>query len=236
LEKGNLPGVKDTELKLDVTLAELYSGSEKATSYRRRVVCRGCGKNPDLDRCDGCNKCPNEIRMVQRQMGNMIIQQQEEVPSKEKCKYEAKKFEPHVERGMKDGDTITFAVAGTQKPGHIPGDVIYKLKQKKNKEFERKVNDLHYKLNISLKEALLGFTRKIKHLDGHTVELSTTDITKPEQVFAIDGEGMPHRDDPSTFGRLYVKITIDFPTKLSAKQKELVNQLSEHSTTKHDEF
>jgi len=235
-EKGNLPGVKDTELKLDVTLTELYSGAEKTTSYRRRIVCRGCGKNPDLDRCQSCNKCPNEVRMVQRQMGHMIIQQQEEVASKEKCKYEAKKFEPMIEKGMKDGDSITFAVSGTQKPGHVPGDVIYKIKQKKNKEFERKLNDLHMKMKISLKEALLGFSRKIKHLDDHYVEFSTTDVTFPEQVYAIEGEGMPLRDDSSSFGKLYIKIEIEFPTKLSAKQKELVNQLSEHSTSKHDEF
>merc|ERR1719376_32288 len=154
----------------------------------------------------------------------MIIQQQEEVPSKEKCKYEKKEFDPMVERGMKDGDAITFSHEGDQKPGYIPGDVVYKIRMKKDPRFERHNNDLHFKMTISLKEALLGFKKTIKHLDGHKVELSTTDITKPGQVYAIEGEGMPLRDTPSEFGKLYVITTVMFPDTLTDKQRQLVEQ------------
>ncbi|MEC8580672.1 MAG: cytochrome c oxidase assembly protein, partial [Pseudomonadota bacterium] len=44
---------------------------------------------------------PNEVRMVQRQMGpGMIVQQEEEVQSKEKCKNEQATLKANVERGM----------------------------------------------------------------------------------------------------------------------------------------
>eukprot|EP00397_Hematodinium_sp_SG-2012_P005996 GEMP01006022.1.p1 GENE.GEMP01006022.1~~GEMP01006022.1.p1 ORF type:complete len:470 (+),score=90.43 GEMP01006022.1:456-1865(+) len=222
MEKGNMPEGQDTEVTLKVTLTELYTGAEKGKTLRRRVVCRGCGGNPNMDRCRDCGQCPNEKRLVQRQMGHMIIQQQEEVASKEKCKQEATQMEPHIERGMKDGDVITFPNMGEQRPGVIPGDVIFKLKQQKDTRFERTGYDLHYKLDISLKEALLGFKRTIKHLDGHTVEFSTDDVTFHGQVYKIDGEGMPHRDDPSTFGKLFLKSTVEFPSKFTADQKKAI--------------
>jgi len=222
MEKGNMNELRDTESKLEVTLADLYKGIQKSASIRRRVVCRGCGKNPNLPRCDSCNRCPNEVKLVQRQMGHMIIQQQEEVPSKEKCKYEKKEFDLQVERGMKEGEMITFANAGEQKPGYVPGDVIYKLKTKKDDKFTRYANDLHVQMTITLKEALLGFSKTLKHLDGHIVKISSDQITKPNHIFVIEGEGMPVREDPSEFGKLRVIISVDFPNALTSGQKEVI--------------
>jgi len=58
--------------------------------------------------------------------------------------------------------------------------------------FERKGNDLKIRQKITLKEALLGFTREIKHLDGHFVFVDRTDkVTKPGLMERFKGEGMP---------------------------------------------
>lgn len=66
--------------------------------------------------------------------------------------------------------------------------------------------------------------RKITHLDKHTVELSSGDVTKPYQVFKISGEGMPYRDDPTQFGDLYVKMEVEMPKKLTKQQRDLFEQ------------
>jgi len=198
----------------------------KDKQLQRRIVCRQCGANPELDRCKGCGKCPAEKKLVQRQMGHMIIQQEEVVQSKEKCKNEKLNLKPQVERGMKDGETITFPNMGEQKPGVVPGNVVFTVKMTKHAEFQRAGHDLHMKLEISLQEALLGFNRTIKHLDDHTAELSTTDMTAHNQVYKIEGEGMPHRDDPSTFGALFVTIAVKFPDqKLTEDERSLLHKL-----------
>jgi len=41
--------------------------------------------------------------------------------------------------------------------------------------FERKQNDLKIKIDISLREALLGFEKVISHLDGHLVTIDRID-------------------------------------------------------------
>ena len=55
-------------------------------------------------------------------------------------------------------------------------------------------------VNISLKEALLGFKKKIKHLDNHFVKIDKVTITKPGilvlltylgEIEMIHGEGRP---------------------------------------------
>lgn len=112
-----------------------------------------------------------------------------------------------------------------QSPGQLPGDVIVQLKMRKHQKFNRQGNDLHMTIKISLKEALLGFKRKISHLDGHAVELEVQQPSVAYQVFRIENEGMPHKDDPTLFGHLFVKVEVAMPKRLSSDQKALVEKL-----------
>jgi DnaJ-class molecular chaperone len=78
-----------------------------------------------------------------------------------------------VEKGMADGDTIVFAKEGEQIPDMIPGDVIFTIKQTPHNKFKRVGDNLYVDLDITLEEALLGFKKRINHLDGHLVEISS---------------------------------------------------------------
>merc|ERR1712187_939817 len=151
--------------------------------------------------------------------GPFMTQQQQEVPSKQKCKQTDANVEMTIEKGMFDGDTLTFPRMADERPGMLPGSVILKLKMEKHRKFVRRGNDLHMEMKVSLREALLGWSQTIRHIDGHTVELSSSDVTKHLQVFMIEGEGMPLRDDPSSFGNLYVKVKVTFPASLTKKQR-----------------
>lgn len=126
---------------------------------------------------------------------------------------------------MTSGDTVTFPRMAEERPGMLPGSVILKLKAKKHPKFQRNGNDLHTELTISLREFLLGWSRTITHLDGHTVEVKQTDVTKHLQVVRMRGEGMPLRDDPASFGDLHVKVSVEFPKTLTAAQKDAIAQV-----------
>jgi len=73
--------------------------------------------------------------------------------------------------------------------------------------------------HISLLEALVGFKRTIKHLDGHEVIISNNKVTHPNEIMKVKEEGMPKHDNASDRGDLYVKFIIDFPISLSADQR-----------------
>ena len=57
------------------------------------------------------------------------------------------------------------------------------------------------------------------------VKFETTDPTAPFQVFKVRNEGMPHKDDPTQFGHLFLKVEVEVPKRLTQKQKELVAQM-----------
>lgn len=235
--KGELPKGKDMQLTIPTTLEELYSGRIRTEHIRRRIICRGCDKDPNNPKCRGCGKCPNEIKMVNQMVGpGMFIQQQQEVPSKHRCKIDNTPLRVEIERGMRNEDTVEFKHMAEQTPGKLPGDVICVLECKKHDKFSRQGNNLHMDIKITLKEALLGFERTIYHLDGHTVELSTTTPTSPFQVFQIKEEGMPFRDDNTQYGHLYVKAEVVMPTRLTSAQKSLVEELFKNERKQKEEL
>merc|ERR1719356_699244 len=84
MTKGEVQKGDDVGSNLQVSLEDLYNSGVSKAQINRRVVCRGCRARPDSPKCKGCNRCPNEVRTVNRQVGpGMFMQQQEEVQSKE---------------------------------------------------------------------------------------------------------------------------------------------------------
>ena len=71
-------------------------------------------------------------------------------------------------------------------------------------------------IHIDLREALLGFERTLKHLDGHEVHIDRRDkVTKPGLMERFKGEGMPVFEQYSEVGDLMVTFIVDLPDKLS---------------------
>lgn len=218
----------DASVSHTVTLEDIYNGNALEMHINRRVVCRGCAseKGKGKPKCAACGKCPDEVKMVQKMMGpGMVVQQEERVPSKEKCKVEDTALTTMVERGIAEGAEIKFPRKSEQSPGQVPGDVVMTLKTKKHAVFKREGNDLHMTMTISLKEALLGFSKTVQHLDTHEVEVETDKITRPHSVKRIKGEGMPIHNFPSDFGDLHVKFVVDMPRQLTAEQAEAIKNL-----------
>ena len=78
---------------------------------------------------------------------------------------------------------------------------------------------------ISLNKALLGFSLKLRHLDGHEVLVSAPGVCTPGQVLTIPHEGLPVHGVPSEFGELRVTLLIDFPSELTPAERVTVRDL-----------
>ena len=105
------------------------------------------------------------------------------------------------------------------------GAVVFKVTQLNHSKYERKGNDLKTRVNITLKEALLGFTREIDHLDDHKVYINREGkTTKPGLMERFKGEGMPVFEHYGDFGDLLVTYIVDMPETLDSNQIALFKQ------------
>lgn len=229
---------------LPVTLEELYNGATKEFTINRNVICpqcRGSGsKDGSLKVCKFCNG--KGVRMqtmsmgigfnVQMQVpcdrcggkgktsaGNCVLCHGERVVPKSKT------LNIVIERGMEDGREIVFQRESEQHPDYIPGDVVFNLRLQNHPIFKRVGSNLYSDLNLSLKDAILGFKKQIRHLDDHYVQIESNSIVQPFSVKIIKEEGMPMHNFPSQKGDLHVKFIIKLPTKLNEKDKEILKKL-----------
>lgn len=140
---------------------------------------------------------------------------------------ETKLLEINVEKGMSDADTILFEKQGEQVPDQARGDLVFSIRQRPHNRFKRVGNNLFMDLTISLEESLLGFRRTITHLDNHQFEVKSShnEIIQPDQWTVINGKGMPHRDDPSSFGNLHLKMKVVLPKTMTPTQVEQIKQI-----------
>jgi len=156
-----------------------------------KMACRMCGGQGEMmnpaDRCVQCN-------------GDKVVP-------------EAKVLEVHIDKGMKNGQNITFSGESNQEPGVKAGDVVIQLHEKKHSVFKRRGDDLLMEIEIELVEALCGFRRVVKQLDGRQLVVTSLpgEVLADNDLRLIRGEGMPVYRDPYTRGNLYIKFSVNFP-------------------------
>lgn len=133
---------------------------------------------------------------------------------------DSKIVEINVKPGWKAGTKITFPKEGDEKPGVIPGDIIFVIAEKPHARFKRNGNDLTYKHSITLKQALLGFTMEVETLDNRILKIGINKIVNPGYIHKIQNEGMPISKGGK--GNLLIEFDIIFPNRLTETQKKNV--------------
>ncbi|GAY44665.1 hypothetical protein CUMW_083600 [Citrus unshiu] len=130
-----------------------------------------------------CN-CRNEV--YHKQIGPGMFQQMTEQVC-EQCqnvKYEREGYfvTVDIEKGVQDGQEVVFCEDGEPIIDGEPGDLKFPIHKAPHDCFRREGNNLHATVSITLVQAVVGFEKTIKHLDGHLVDISTKGITKPKEV------------------------------------------------------
>lgn len=219
---------------LNVSLEDLYKGKTSRLQLSKRVVCTNCKGTGSKDgishQCTSCNGAGVKIKSQRIGLG-MIQQMQIQCPEcngfgskiseKDRCKKckgektvrEQKMLEVHIEKGMREGQRITFHGEADEEPGVETGDVIIVLQQREHELFQRQGDDLVIIKKISLCEALCGFQFVIKHLDGTdlVIESPPGDVLEPDCIRGVRGQGMPIPRHPDMRGNLFVRFEVEFP-------------------------
>ncbi|KAF3902219.1 hypothetical protein ABW21_db0209182 [Orbilia brochopaga] len=230
-----------------VSLEDLYKGKTSKLALQKTVICSKCngigGKEGSVTKCKGCNGMG--MKTMMRQMGPMIQRfqtvcpdcngEKEIIKEKDRCKvcqgkktvFERKVIHVPVDKGMKDGQRITFQGEGDAGPDIIPGDVIFVIEQKPHARFQRKDDNLFYKAEIDLLTALAGGSIAIEHLDERWLQVAILpgEVISPGELKVVREQGMPsyrHHDH----GDLFIQFEIKFPEKNFAPP-ELLEKLAE---------
>lgn len=109
------------------------------------------------------------------------------------------------------------------------GDLIVITHIKKHEFFEREKADVILHLPISFDEAALGANIVIPAPDGSKMKLHIPAGTQEGAMFRIKGKGAP-RLKGTTCGDLKVKVSICVPKKLSATQKQALQDFADCCT------
>ena len=133
---------------------------------------------------------------------------------------ETRRMEVKIPPGVRTGSKVRVANAGPQST-----DLYLIVDVANDPRFERDGNDLHTNASVDAFTAMLGGEAEVETMLGK-VKLTIPAGTQPEQVFRLAGRGMPQLKNPKVKGDLFVRLKVQIPRELSAKQRKLLEEAS----------
>lgn len=235
----------DLRYDIEVTLEEAFHGKNAEITVevsQKCDPCDGSGAEPGTG-ARRCNLCGGHGK-VRAQQGFFMVERtcptchgRGEVIEKpcRFCRGEGRvdldqTLEVAIPAGVDNGTRIRLAGKGEAGPfGAPPGDLYIFLHVKRHRVFEREGTTLLTRAPISFTTAALGGEIEIPGLDGkrHAVEIPAG-IQSGKQPHKR-GAGMPVLQGRG-MGDLVVEVMVETPTRLSARQKELLREFQATET------
>ena len=186
---------QDLEYPVEVSLEEAYRGTMRMLEMQGEEPCPTC-------KGKGCRTCGG-AGTVRR----------------------SRRLEVKIPQGVREGSRVR--IAGKGGPGQMggeAGDLYLLISVKPDDRFQRTEDDLHVDVPVLLTDAILGGVVEVPTLEGKKLALKLPPETQNGKVFRLAGQGMPRLGN-NTKGDLYAKVKVVLPTRISAKEKELFQQL-----------
>lgn len=232
---------RDISIDLDLDFSESIFGTEKNIKISKNSKCKVCnatgGKTgTSMEKCRLCNGL-GKVREAKRTILGSIITERVcdtcsgtgQVP-KEKCSSchgegihrKEETLSVKIPADIDDGETIRLSGAGEAIKNGLSGDLYIRLHVKRDNLFKKEGKNLITELNIKLTDAILGAKYNLKTLDG-VIELKVPEGAEFGQILRIRGKGVPISSEKR--GDLLVKLNIKIPSKLSGKERKIIEEL-----------
>jgi molecular chaperone DnaJ len=131
-----------------------------------------------------------------------------------------------IPAGVDEGDRIRLSGEGEAGVNNGPsGDLYVVIHLAQHSVFQRDHNDLHCEMPISFTTAALGGEIEIPTLDGHA-KIRIPAETQSGKVFRLRAKGIKGVRS-TTPGDLLCHVVVETPVKLTARQRELLQELEE---------
>ena len=132
-----------------------------------------------------------------------------------------------IPRGAKDGNKMRLRGQGEKPPRGKPGDILITIHVASHPSFQRRDNDLHVKVPVTLAEAAQGAKIDVPTPSG-TITLTVPPCTSSGRRLRIRGQGVP--DGDGTPGDLYAELQIALPPLLDEESLEWIRKIGEKNT------
>ena len=130
-----------------------------------------------------------------------------------------------VPAGIADGQTIKLkGQGGPGVNGGPAGDLYITFAITDNGRFKRVGDDLYVTVPLNMYTAILGGEQIVETMDSK-VKLKVSHGTQNNTKVRLKGKGFPIYKKEGQFGDLIVTYTIEIPTNLTDKQKELFREI-----------
>ncbi len=239
------PTGADLRYDLRLTFAESISGIEKQiefTSLARCETCGGNGAEPGTQPTT-CPKCQGsgELRHIRQTMLGQMIN----VSICDRCRGSGTVVETpchtcrgdgRVERkrnlrvtvpaGIDDGHQIRLSGEGEAAPRTgAPGNLYVVAHVAAHPKLRRQDTELFYDLSLSITQAALGARVRVPTADGEEV-VEIRPGTQAGAEIRLRGRGVPHLRRTASRGDVHVLVDVRVPSKLTSRQRELLEQLA----------
>ncbi|KAH9715138.1 Molecular chaperone Hsp40/DnaJ family protein [Citrus sinensis] len=165
-------------------------------------VCPSCGGEGEVI-SEYCRKCSGEGRIRLK-----------------------KNIKVKVPPGVSTGSILRVVGEGDAGPrGGPPGDLYVYLDVEEIPGIQRDGIDLFSTISISYLDAIMGTVVKVKTVEGIS-ELQVPPGTQPGDVLVLAKKGAPKLNKPSIRGDHLFTVKVTIPNRISAKERELLEELA----------
>jgi molecular chaperone DnaJ len=236
--EGPLKG-EDLHYSLDITFADAVRGTSTEITVQKHSpcdVCRGSGAMPGSP-VDTCPDCGGSGRRATRGLRRVV----EPCPRchgngkiiREVCRncggrgatFGTERISVKIPGGVDSGSRIRLQGKGEPgQNGGPPGDLFIVTRVRPHPVLERKGDNLHVEVPITITEAALGARIQVPTIDGVTT-MHIPPETSSGQVFRLRGKGVPHLKGGGQ-GDQFVAVKIVAPKNLDVRSQELLREFA----------
>jgi molecular chaperone DnaJ len=255
VRRGRPPAGADLRYDLRITFEEAVHGTEKEIEYAAAARCETCGGSGAKAGTSQvtCPQCGGrgEVRSVRQTMLGQMVN----VATCPRCHGEGRVVEEPCETcrgdgrvsrkrtlrvtvpaGIDEGHQIRLSNEGEAGPRGGPAGSLYvAVHVEPHPELRRDGTELYHEVDVSIAQAALGTRVRIPTVEGEE-DLEIRPGTQPATEIRLRGRGVPHLRRPSSRGDLHVLVNVTVPTKLSKRQRELLESFATESgeVVEHD--
>ena len=243
--RGNVRRGSDLRYDLEIGLEEAYLGKDVELRIDTTVACEPCGGSGARTGTGArtCTTC-NGRGQVRAQQGFFVIERTcptcrgvGEVLADpcERCRGEGRaekqrSLEVRIPAGVDEGTRIRLAGEGEAGVRGGPrGDLYIFVHLKRHPVFQREGTTLFARCPVSFTTAALGGTIEMPGLDRRRHEIRIPAGIQSGKQLRIRGAGMPVISGHG-HGDMVVQVEVETPTRLSARQKELLEEFRRTET------